>query len=277
MFLVGLPNLLELLCNTGVCDESVETIAKYCPNLIHLDISFEEFTYNDQAGFNILTEKGFIFISKMINLKVLRLRHIGRLTDNALAKIISNCCHLVQITLNLRHRHKLTDNNALTNIGIYCPNLVYFEAVHNHFISRNCIVELSCLESSLQVLILRGSELVKDDDMALLIQKCCNLRILSLDGCIDIGMNTLTLCIIHARKIKKDSNGVRPQFRASLILTSVERSIINSLLTEFPPNFRVRACDYDKNKLHYNEFDGKTVQVHQLRETFFPFYWHDFN
>lgn len=277
MLHLGLPNLLELLCNSVVCDESMEAVMTNCPNLLHLDISFEEFTYNDQSGYNVLTEQGFGSIAKMSNLKVLRLRHVGRVTDQYLAKVLSSCTNLIQLTLNVRHRHKLTDEAALTNIGINCSNLMYFEAVHNHFIGKNSINELAGLENSLQVLILRGNELVKDEDMAQLIQRCVNLRILNLDGCVDISMNTLTLCIIHARKLKKDFNDTHPQFRASLVLTSIERSIINTLMAEFPSNFRVRACDYDKNKLHYNEFDGNAVQVHQLRESFFPYYWHDFN
>src|SRR5699024_10528087 len=104
------------------------------PNLMHLDISFEDFTYNDETGYNLLTDKGFCAISKFTNLIALRLRHIGKLTDQALTAITQSCSQLVELTLNLRHRHKLTDLKALENIARSCPSLKYFEAVHNHFI-----------------------------------------------------------------------------------------------------------------------------------------------
>lgn len=273
----GLPNLIELLCNSGINDESLKAITIHCANLLHLDISFEEFTYYDQVGLISITDTGFKCIGQLYQLKILCLRHVGRITDEALNEITNSCINLLKLTLNLRHRHKLTDGKALRNLSNNCTNLVYFEAVHNHFIGQNSIEQLSQLSNNLQVLILRGDELIKDDDISLLIQRCLNLRFINLDGCPSIGENTLANCVVRARKLPKDSNGSRALFRASLVMTSIERSLINSLSKEFPENFRVRACDYRFNKVHYNEFDGEDIHEFSLKEKFFPYYWYDYN
>ncbi|KAH7642136.1 uncharacterized protein LOC124492643 [Dermatophagoides farinae] len=274
-----LPNLVEILCNSGINDQSLIAITSKCSNLNHLDISFEEFTYYDEAGLDCLSDAGFCSIARLIHLRILSLRHVGRISDNSINEIICSCKGLMQIVLNLRHRHKLTDARALRNLGT-CTDLFYFEAVHNHFIAKNSIEHLSSLISSLQVLILRGDEFIKDDEAASLLKKCRNLRFINLDGCIDIGETTLASCIVHARKLlrmeNENENSIKI-FQASLVMTSVERSMLNSFVNEFPMNIRIRACDYRRNKVHFNEFDGQEIVECQLKEKFFPFYWHDFN
>nr|XP_027199003.1 uncharacterized protein LOC113793211 [Dermatophagoides pteronyssinus] len=273
-----LPNLIEILCNSGIDDKSLNAITSNCPNINHLDISFEEFTYYDESGLNCLTDVGFSSIARLIHLRILSLRHVGRISDKSLNEIINSCTELMQIILNLRHRHKLTDARALRNIGTSCQYLVYFESVHNHFIAKNSIEYLSTLTSSLQILILRGDEFIRDDEAALLLKRCQNLRLINLDGCTDIGENTLASCIVHARKLLRIENeNAMKIFQASLVMTGIERTLLNSFVNEFPVNLRIRACDYRRNKVHFNEFDGTEIVECQLKEKFFPFYWHDFN
>ena len=272
----GSNELIELLCNSGINDESLEMISTKLNSLQHLDISFEEFTYHDDSGYNLLTTKGFSWIAKIVTLRKLRLRHIGRLSNKAMGRIIKSCNNLTELTLNLRHRHKLTDN-ALQDIARHCPNLKSFEAVHNHFIGTNSLEQLSGIGPNLQHLILRGNELIHDVDAAGLIKKCTNLRVLNLDGCRDVGEKTLTQCILHARNLPDNPDGTRPEFIAGLVNTSIERTTINELQTQLPENLRIRVSNQQCNKVHYNEFDGKVINELSLRDAFFPFYWHDFN
>lgn len=272
----GMPNLLELLCNSGINNESLTKISGNCPNLIHLDISFEEFSYNDDSGYNLLSDSGFSSIANLTNLRLLRLRHIGKLTDNALSNILKSCSNLSELTLNLRHRHKLTDN-ALNEIGQHCLNLKYFESVHNHFIGKRCLENLSDLTKSLKCLVLRGNEMLLDTDTCALVKKCPNLRLLSLDGCKEVSDLTFMACILHARNIPADSEGYKAEFVVGLVCTAVDRSSLTDMLAELPSNLRIRASNQRYNKVHYNEFDGRKISELSLRDTFFPFYWYDFN
>lgn len=272
-----LPNLFELICNSGVNDESLAAIGVGCGSLMHLDISFEEFTYNDDTGLNLLTEAGFGALAKLTELRVLRLRHVGRLTDQALASITGACGKLTELTLNLRHRHKLSDQCALALLGRHCPKLKYFEAVHNHFVGKHSLAYLGQLAETLKYVILRGDELVTDAGAAQLISTCPNLRTIILDGCRDVAEKTLSACIVHADNLPEDSTGKREPFQASLVCTAIDRSMVSELASKLPSNLHIRASDQRRNKEHFSEFDGKRATDLKLRHAFFPFYWHDFN
>lgn len=273
----GLPKLLELIFNSGLSDESIVAITANCTSLMHLDISFEEFTYHDDTGYNQLSETGFGSIAQLGTLQVLRLRHVGKLTDKALAAITTSCSQLTELTLNLRHRHKLTDQHALVQLSHHCPRLKYFEAVHNHFIGKHSMSYLAQLGTSLKYLILRGDELISDALAAELVHKCTNLRVLVLDGCPLINAKTLEECIQHATKMPLDSSGIQEEFQASLVHTSVARSLITDCVSLLPPNLKLRASDQYVNKEHYSHFDGQRVHSMKLRVSFFPYYWQDYN
>lgn len=274
---VGLPNLAELIFNSGLSDESIVAISANCPNLMHLDISFEEFTYNDDTGYNQLSEAGFAAIGQLTGLHILRLRHVGRLTDKSLATITASCAQLAELTLNLRHRHKLTDRQALASLARHCPRLKYFEAVHNHFVSKYSLQHLAELSASLKYLLLRGDELISDSQAADLVRKCPHLRALVLDGCPLVGEKTLDACINHAKLIPETITGAQEEFQASLVCTSVDRSLISDMVASLPANLKLRASDQNRNKEHYSHFDGQRVQSMKLRLSFFPFYWQDYN
>ena len=273
----GLPNMLELIVNSGINDESLAALGANCANLMHLDISFEEYTYNDETGCNLLTDKGFVAIAQFTNLRLLRLRHVGRLNDYSLGQITAATPKLSELTLNLRHRHKLTDIRALERLPQHCPNLKYFEAVHNHFVGKYSLGYLAGLATSLKHLILRGDELVTDESAAELIHKCPNLRTVTLDGCIAVNQKTLTECIIHAQNIPMELDCSQDLFHASLVCTAVDRTALDELASKLPSNLRIRVSDQQRNKAHYNEWNGTKVNDLNLRDTFFPFYWHDYN
>lgn len=273
----GLPKLVELIFNSGLSDESIVAITTNCTNLMHLDISFEEFTYNDDTGYNQLSETGFAAIAHLNALKMLRLRHVGKLTDKALAAITTSCSHLTELTLNLRHRHKLTDQHAFAQLSRHCPRLQYFEAVHNHFVGKHSMVYLAELGTSLKYLSLRGDELISDSQAAELVYKCPNLRTLLLDGCPLVNEKTLEACMHHAKQMPLDSSGIQEDFKASLVHTALARSLITDLANILPTNLKVSASDQQSNKERFAYFDGQQVHTMNLRASFFPFYWHDYN
>lgn len=269
----GLPKLLELIFNSGLSNESMVAITTNCANLMHLDISFVEFTYNDETGCNQLSETGFTAIAKLSALQVLRLRHVGKLTDKALAAITTSCGQLTELTLNLRHRHNLTDQNALAPLARHsAARLQYFEAVHNHFVGKYSLAYLAELGTSLRCLILRGDELISDSQAAHLIYKCTSLRTLVLDGCPLVNEKTLEACIHHAKQIP-----AKEEFKASLVHTSIARALIGELAPSLPANLKISASDQHSNKESYAYFDGQQGHTLKLRVSFFPFYWHDYN
>ncbi|CAG2113025.1 unnamed protein product, partial [Medioppia subpectinata] len=150
-----LEALTELLVNSGINDETIAEICDNCPNIRHLNISFECLAYSDHCGRRVLSDSGFCEMAKLDKLEILTLRHVGKLTDTSLQCILKGCKNISQLTLNLRHRHQLTDD-AFTDIAILCPNLQYLESVHNHFIGKHSLNSI-CKMDSVVALVLRGN------------------------------------------------------------------------------------------------------------------------
>jgi hypothetical protein len=260
-----LKSLIEFLANSGITDESLIEICTHCPNIIHLNISFDDFTFSDAFGRKVLTDPGFSSIGKLENLQTLTLRHIGKLTDTSMQNILKGCLKLTQLTLNIRHRHQLTDI-ALTNIGNWCQDLRFLESVHNHFIGKLSLINIAQL-NNLETLILRGDELVNDAVIKVL-NECKSLLYINLDGC-DVGEPILKACVERAKLL--DLNLI---FKASLINTNIDRSLPKS--NDLPKNFRLRVSG-PNNLQHFSEFDGKQLWKRTLKNHFYPYYWKDFN
>ena len=150
--------------------------------------------------------------------------------------------------------------------------------MHNHFIGLHSLGHLAGLTNSLKYVILRGDDLITDAGAADLVRNCAKLRNLVLDGCRDVAEKTLAECLQHAKNLSENGakNGT-DQFDASLVATALDRSLLNELANTLPANLRIRLSDQRRNKEHYNEWDGKRVNDCKLRDTFYPFYWQDYN
>lgn len=276
-----LSNLCELICNAGLNDQSLVAIVKSCANLKHLEISFDDFTYSDPNGLKLFSDAGYALIGRLVNLQFLKLSHVGILNDTSLGNMLATCQKLSHLTLNLRHRHKLTDQ-ALNAIVHKCPQLTYFEAVHNHFIGGQCLRELSTLGASLNKVVLRGDEHIRDEEAAALIDTCKRLRSINLDGCPEVGERTFWAAVRRAAVYYNQATQAGSQipalfFRASMVNTKADRTLVSDNVARFTPNLRIQASDQNRNKAHYDEFNGERVISHQLRETFFPLYWYDYH
>ena len=265
MVRLQLQKLLELLVNSGISDDTLVEICDNCPNIRHLTISFDYFAYNDIYGRRVLSDSGFSAIGKLEDLKILTLRHVGKLTDQSLQNILKGCKNLTQLVLNVRHRHQLTDQ-ALGDIGLWCTKLEYFESVHNHFIANNSIKSISEI-TKLIALVLRGDDMV-DNDVTQVVTNCKNLLYLNVDGC-NVNELVLMACIHRAIELQPKNQ----IFKASLISTKVDRMALNENV--LPPNLRIRVSG-PQNVEHFSEFDGKNVLTGKL-SWFFPHYWIDFN
>lgn len=259
-----LNSLVEFLANSGISNDSLTAICENCPNIRHLTISFDYFTCDDIYGRRVLSNSGFSSIGKLENLKILNLRHVGKLTDESLHNILKGCKNLMQLVLNVRHRHQLTDN-ALSNIGVCCPKLLRLESVHNHFIGKKSMKSISQIEN-LVALILRGNKMV-DNDITEAITECKRLSFLNLDGC-PVNQLVLMSCIQKAIEIQPNDQILT----VSLLSTQIDRSALNEHV--LPPNLRIRVSG-PQNYEHFLEFDGKNVLEGKL-SWFFPQYWTDF-
>ncbi|XP_054169271.1 F-box/LRR-repeat protein 7-like [Oppia nitens] len=259
-----LDSLVELLANSGINDESMTEICVNCPNIRHLNISFDYIEYDDDCGRRVLSDFGFKEIAKLKDLQILILRHVGKLTDISLHNILMGCNNLTNLILNLRHRHRLTDN-AVTDIAELCPNLIYFESVHNHFIKEKSLLSLSQMKN-LAKLVLRGNELV-DNQVTNVINDCNNLVDINLDGC-NVTQLVLMACINRSKQLQTSDQTLN----ISLIRTKIDRKVLNEC--QLPHNLRVRVSG-PNNLEHYSQFDGKSVTTQRLK-LIVPYFWLDY-
>lgn len=263
-----MDSLQELVVNSGLSDQAMSALATACPNLKHLNISYDILPGTAQSGQFAMSEVGFKSIGRFKRLQVLNLMRVGVLTDAILPQMLSTLNELTHLKLNVHGCHNLTDS-GLANLSASCPRLRHFESLHANFVARRSVLELAKI-SSLRTFIVRGNIRICDNELICLLKQCRSLETFNVDGCLGVGKATFRACIQHAKSMSPTI------FRASLINTFAFRTNIEENLGDMLDNLRIQCSNQNIDTVHFDEWNGEEILECLLKTHFFPAYYYGF-